>query len=164
LVSVIELVPVLVTEPGLPVRNAMVGVRAGLRAAVMLMFPVFVPFNAPMRRVLADIRFISAAVSESFPTESVPKSITLLLVCGARVTDPAGAAILTAVLRVMLSACNKTFPLFEVIECVFTNVPAWYVTSPELVTSAPAVAVSMFEVEPTTRFPTEVVEPASGNV
>ena len=63
LVSVIERTPVLETEP--PVRRARVGVRAGLRASVMFMFPVLVPFKAPIRSVPADTRFTSAEVSDN---------------------------------------------------------------------------------------------------
>ena len=124
LVSVIERVALLETEP--PVRRARVGVRAGDMASVMSMFPVFVPFSAPMRSVVADIRFSSREVRDSRPTASVPRFITLLLVCGVMVTDPLGAAMFLSavVVSVMLSTWSKTFPLFEVIELEFTNVPA----------------------------------------
>lgn len=61
----IELVPVLVTDPEPPVRNAMVGVPVGLRAAVMLMFPVLVPPSAPILNVPADTLFTSAEVSDN---------------------------------------------------------------------------------------------------
>ena len=74
LVSVIERVVLLEIDP--PVRRARVGVREGLRAAVISMFPVFVPFRAPMRSVPAETRFTSALVSDSRPETSVPKSIT----------------------------------------------------------------------------------------
>jgi hypothetical protein len=122
LVSVIVRIPVLETDP--PVRRARVGVKAGLIAVEISMFPVFVPLSAPMRRVFADIWSSSASVSDSRPETLVPKSITLLFDCGANVTVPLGAAMFTEVLRVMLSACSRTFPLLEVIDPVFSNVPA----------------------------------------
>ncbi len=79
------------TEP--PVRRARVGVRAGLMAALMSMFPVFVPFRAPMRSVPAEIWLSSAEVSESFPETSVPRSINRLLLRGANVTTPVDAVL-----------------------------------------------------------------------
>jgi hypothetical protein len=124
LVSVIERTPVLETEP--PVRRARVGVRAGLRASVMFMSPVLLPFNAPMRSVTADTLFTSADVSDRRNGTSVPSSITQLSDLGAMVTDPLRAAMLTlaVVLKFTMSACKRTFPLLEVTEAEFTNVPA----------------------------------------
>jgi hypothetical protein len=135
-----------------------------LIAAVMEMFPVFVPFSAPTLSAVADTRLSSRAVSDRVPTTSVPRLMTLLLVFGANVTIPLGAAIfmLDVVLRVMLSDCNRTLPLLEVIEAEFANVPARYVTSPELTTVAAAVIVSTLEVDPTSKLPTLTVEPAVG--
>lgn len=124
LVPVIEFESVLVTDP--PVRRARVGVSAGLIAAVMEMFPVFVPLSAPMRSVEADMRFSSWGLSERLPTTSVPRAIPLLVVLGASVTAPLGAEIFmfAVSLRVMLSAWSSTLLLFEVMEAELTKVPA----------------------------------------
>jgi len=62
LTSVIEPLPLLSTDP--LVLSASVWTPVGARAAVTLIFPVFVPFRAPIRKVPADTRFSSEEVSE----------------------------------------------------------------------------------------------------
>ena len=84
--SVIEPLPLLSTDP--LVLSASVWTPVGARAAVTLMFPVFVPFRAPMRRVPAETLFSSVLVRDRRPETSVPRSITRLLVRGANVTKP----------------------------------------------------------------------------
>ena len=58
----IEPLPLLSTVP--VVLRARVETPDGAIAAVMLMFPEFEPFSAPMRSVPADTRFSSAEVSD----------------------------------------------------------------------------------------------------
>jgi hypothetical protein len=60
---VIEPLPLLSTVP--VVLKARVDTPVGAIAAVTLMFPEFVPFKAPMRRVPADTRFTSEVVKDS---------------------------------------------------------------------------------------------------
>ena len=89
--SVIEPLPLLSTDP--LVLSASVWTPVGARAAVTLMFPVFVPFRAPMRRVPAETLFSSVLVRDRRPETSVPRSITRLLVRGANVTTPVDAVL-----------------------------------------------------------------------
>ena len=84
LATVIERVVLLETDPD--VRRAKVGVRDGLRAAVMSMFPELLPPTSPILRTLAETLLTSADTSESWAAFSDPRLITLELVCGAIVT------------------------------------------------------------------------------
>jgi hypothetical protein len=86
LTSVIDPDSELSTEP--VVLRARVATPVGAIAAVMLMFPEFVPFRAPIRKVPADTRFTSEVVKDNRSETSVPKSITVLFDCGAMVTTP----------------------------------------------------------------------------
>ena len=102
----IELPVVAITEP--LVRRAKVSVPAGVRAAVMLIVPEFVPSSAPILTVPEESRFSSAATRESFPLVAEPRSISRLSVRGEIVITPEGAE--TVLFRAMASASNRTSP------------------------------------------------------
>jgi hypothetical protein len=104
--SVIEPLPLLSTDP--LVLRARVWTPVGARVAVTLMFPEFVPLRAPIRKVPADTRFTSADVIESRLDTSVPKSITLLLVCGDTVTTPLAEVVPIVASRLSMLVVNKT--------------------------------------------------------
>ena len=59
----IEPLPLLSMDP--VVLKARVDTPVGAIAAVMLMFPEFVPFRAPILKVPADTRFTSEVVKDS---------------------------------------------------------------------------------------------------
>ena len=80
------------------------------------MAPVFVPLISPMRIVPAVILFSSAEVSESLPTVSEPKSISLVEVAGAKVTTPEVDVIEFEVLIAIVSAFIKAVELVPVVK------------------------------------------------
>ena len=82
----IEPLPLLSTVP--EVRRARVWTPVGAIAAVTFMVPELLPFSAPIRSVPAETLFSSVLVRDSRSDTSVPKSITVLFVCGAMVTTP----------------------------------------------------------------------------
>ena len=108
--TVIELPIVPITSP--LVRRAKVSVPAGAIAAVILMFPEFVPSTAPILTLLAVSLFSSASIKESWPPVSVPKSIWSESVRGATVITPVGAD--TEALIAIVSASSTTSPELEV--------------------------------------------------
>ena len=123
--TVIELPIAPITSP--LVRRAKVSVPAGVRAAVMLIVPEFVPFSAPILTVLAESRFSSAATKESFPLVGEPRSISRSSVRGEIVITPEGAE--TVLFSSIASALSKTSPELEVM-------------FPELVIELPYISIS----------------------
>ena len=111
-------VSVMIPEPVMlpPVRRAKFVVPDGAMSAETVMAPVLVPPSSPTRIVPAVIRFSSAEVSESLPAVSVPRSICIVVVAGARVTTPEVEVIVLAVLITMVSALIKAVELVPVVK------------------------------------------------
>jgi hypothetical protein len=95
------------------------------------MSPELEPFRAPIRKVPADTRFISALVNETRLLVSLPRSNGLLLVRGANVTTPFEEVVATAAPRSTESAVTSIWPFAPVVvsELVVVNDPVVLVNS-----------------------------------
>jgi hypothetical protein len=143
LTSVIEPLPLLSTDP--LVLRASVWTPVGARAAVTFMFPEFEPFKAPIRKVPADTRFTSALVRERRSETSVPKSITVLLDCGAIVTTPADDVVPMVAPSASLFAVNEIAEAAETLLSKVTVAPVEVIdTEPDEEAMSALVAVVMF--------------------
>ena len=141
--SVIEPLPLVSTEP--VVLSASVWTPVGARAAVTFMFPVFVPFSAPIRKVPADTRFTSAVVKDNRSKTSVPKSITVLFDCGAIVTTPVDEVVPTVAPSASLFAVNEIAVAADTLRSKVTVAPVEVMdTEPVDEAMSAPVAVVMF--------------------
>jgi hypothetical protein len=133
--SVIEPLPLATTLP--VVLSARVDTPVGAIAAVMLIFPEFVPFNAPIRSVPADTWFSSEEVSDRWSKSSVPKLITLLLDCGAMVTTPLAEVV------PMVAPSASLFAVKEISLAAETLLSRVRVAPVEVIETEPAVEVML---------------------
>lgn len=141
--SVSEPLPLLSTEP--VVLSASVWTPVGAIAAVTFMFPEFVPFSAPIRKVPADTRFTSAVVKDNRSETSVPKSITVLFDCGAIVTTPVDEVVPTVAPSASLFAVNEIAVAADTLRSKVTVAPVEVMdTEPVDEAMSAPVAVVMF--------------------
>jgi hypothetical protein len=135
--------PLLSTDP--LVLRARVWTPVGAIAAVTLIFPEFVPFSAPIRRVPAETRLTSAVVKDKRLDTSVPKSITVLLDCGAIVTTPLADVVPMVAPSASLFAVNEIAVAADTLRSKVTVAPVEVIeTDPAVDAISALVAVVMF--------------------